>query len=58
MEIAITKQDREKRKAFVDDKIQMLTRGGMPLTRARKQAGEMWEQENPWWAESNTRSKV
>ncbi|OWZ61386.1 hypothetical protein AYX15_06394 [Cryptococcus neoformans] len=55
---AITKQDREERKAFVDDKIQMLTRGGMPLTRARKQAGEMWEQENPWWAESNTRSKV
>ncbi|OWZ27687.1 hypothetical protein C347_06114 [Cryptococcus neoformans AD2-60a] len=55
---AITKQDREKRKAFVYDKIQMLARGGMPLTRARKQAGEMWEQENPWWAESNTRSKV
>ncbi|UOH80290.1 hypothetical protein LQV05_002941 [Cryptococcus neoformans] len=55
---AIMKQDREERKAFVDDKIQMLTRGGMPLTRARKQAGEMWEQENPWWAESNTRSKV
>lgn len=54
----ITKQDREERKAFVDDKIQMLTRGGMPLARARKQAGEMWEQENPWWAESNTRSKV
>ncbi|KIR37171.1 hypothetical protein I352_00483 [Cryptococcus deuterogattii MMRL2647] len=55
---AITKQDREERKAFVDDKIQMLTRGGMPLTRARKQAGEMWEQENPWWTDSNSRSKV
>ncbi|ODO07212.1 hypothetical protein L198_00791 [Cryptococcus wingfieldii CBS 7118] len=55
---AITKADREDRKAFIDEKMQTLADGGMAVTRAKKTAGEMWEEENPWWIESNTRSKV
>ncbi|WVQ70897.1 hypothetical protein IAR50_000422 [Cryptococcus sp. DSM 104548] len=55
---AITKADREDRKAFIDEKVQTLTGRGMAVTKAKKAAGEMWEEENPWWIASNTRSKV
>ncbi|WVF70547.1 hypothetical protein IAT40_005338 [Kwoniella sp. CBS 6097] len=54
----ITKEDREARKAFVDNQIHLLTGQGMSLTKARKTAGERWEEVNPWWKDGSTRGKV
>ncbi|WVQ97375.1 hypothetical protein IAU59_004487 [Kwoniella sp. CBS 9459] len=54
----ITKEDREARKAFVDNQIPLLTGQGMSMTKARKTAGERWEEVNPWWKDGSTRGKV
>ncbi|OCF31094.1 hypothetical protein I316_07225 [Kwoniella heveanensis BCC8398] len=54
----ITKEDREARKAFVDNQIELLTAQGMSATKARKTAGERWAEVNPWWKDGSTRGKV
>ncbi|WVQ85288.1 hypothetical protein IAT38_007453 [Cryptococcus sp. DSM 104549] len=54
----ITKEDRQMRKAYVDDKTQLLQRNGMAITKAKKRAAEMFEEENPWWKEGSSRGKV
>ncbi|WVO13014.1 hypothetical protein L204_100623 [Cryptococcus depauperatus] len=55
---AIMKQDREDRKAFIDQQVESMIREGITVTAARRKANGLWERKHPWWAESNTRSKV
>ncbi|WVW82392.1 hypothetical protein I302_104399 [Kwoniella bestiolae CBS 10118] len=54
----ITREDREQRKSYLDDMTQVFLDQGMSQTKARKRAGEMWEEDNPWWKEGSTRGKV
>ncbi|WWC86328.1 uncharacterized protein L201_001201 [Kwoniella dendrophila CBS 6074] len=54
----ITKEDREQRKSYIEDISQALLDQGMSLTKAKKRAGEMWEEDNPWWKDGSTRGKV
>ncbi|WWC58662.1 uncharacterized protein I303_101206 [Kwoniella dejecticola CBS 10117] len=53
----ITKEDRATRKLFIDDVTKILVSSGMGVTKAKKRAGEMWEEDNPWW-KGDTRGKV
>ncbi|KAK6905792.1 hypothetical protein I203_106623 [Kwoniella mangroviensis CBS 8507] len=54
----ITKEDREQRRSYIDDMTQVLLDQGLSMTKAKKRAGEMWEEDNPWWKEGSTRGKV
>ncbi|WVQ62109.1 uncharacterized protein L199_000247 [Kwoniella botswanensis] len=54
----ITKEDREQHKSYVDDMTQVLLEQGLSMNKAKKRAGEMWEEDNPWWKEGSTRGKV
>lgn len=54
----ITKIDREARKAFVDEQVERLRGEGMPATRAKARAVEIFDDTNPWYKTGNTRGKV
>lgn len=57
MEVEVTKQDRENRKAAIDDEVERLNSEGMAKTRAKTVAAELWDRRNPWFKEGNTRGK-
>ncbi|WWD17810.1 hypothetical protein CI109_102252 [Kwoniella shandongensis] len=54
----ITKEDREARKAYMDDRTQLLLSHGVAITKAKKRAAEMFDEENPWWKEGSTRGRT
>lgn len=55
--LEITKQDRDRRKHYVDDVVRMLVESGMSATKAKQKATERYDAEHPWFKQT-TRGKV
>lgn len=55
---AITKEDRDARKAEIDTETARLISLGMAKTLAKTRATEKWDVENPWFKAGSTRGKV
>lgn len=55
--VVITKEDREMRKAFVDNTVPAFVGTGMALSTAKRKATEQFDKEFPWFKAGSTRGK-
>lgn len=53
----ITPADREARQKWVDAKARQLEGVGVDAPKARRQAAGLFDKENPWYKEGNSRGK-
>ncbi|ORY23213.1 WLM domain-domain-containing protein [Naematelia encephala] len=53
----ITKEDRAARKTFIDEEVDKLVKAGLPITRAKTVAIEMYDKLHPWYKEGSTFGK-